>query len=89
MPTTTYSFRIEGMHCASCAMLIDDALEDLPGVHHTQTTTKHQLSTVGLDTSRNSPDDVVSAIEDLGYRATSLSGARRYSWTSPGQDQTT
>jgi cation transport ATPase len=35
--TATYTFRVEGMHCGSCALLIDDALEDLPGVRSTLT----------------------------------------------------
>lgn len=58
------------MHCGSCALLIDDALEDLPGVRSTQTTMKQGRSTVELDASQNSPDDVISAITELGYRAT-------------------
>ncbi len=37
MATATYTFRVEGMHCGSCALLIDDALEDLPGVRSTLT----------------------------------------------------
>jgi copper chaperone CopZ len=57
------------MHCGSCAVLIDDSLEDLPGVHSTQTTMKLGLSTVELDLSQNSPDDVIRAIAELGYRA--------------------
>ncbi|CRK56789.1 Heavy metal transport/detoxification protein [Alloactinosynnema sp. L-07] len=36
--TTTHVFRIEGMRCGSCALLIDDTLDDLPGVHSVQTT---------------------------------------------------
>jgi copper chaperone CopZ len=71
--TTTHTFRVEGMHCGSCALLIDDALEDLPGVHSTQTTMKHGRSTVELDASRTSPQEVIAAIEDLGYRATAVS----------------
>lgn len=67
--TTTLVFRVEGMHCGSCALLIDDTLEDLPGVHSTQTTMKQGRSTVELDASQNSPEDVIAAIEDLGYRA--------------------
>jgi copper chaperone CopZ len=62
-------FRVEGMHCGSCALLIDDALEDLPGVHSTQTTMKKGCSTVELDLTRTSPEDVMNAIEALGYRA--------------------
>jgi copper chaperone len=67
--TTTHVFQVEGMHCGSCALLIDDTLEDLPGVRSTQTTMKKGLSTVELDPSQSSPDDVIAAIEQLGYRA--------------------
>jgi copper chaperone len=70
--TTTHIFRIEGMHCGSCALLIDDALEDLPGVHGTQTTIKHRRSTVELDATRTSPQEVIAVIEELGYRASPL-----------------
>jgi copper chaperone len=72
MPTTTIVFRVEGMHCGSCALLIDDALEDLPGVLSTQTTFKQGGSTVELDANRSSPEDVIGVIEELGYRATPM-----------------
>ncbi|MEU0470698.1 heavy metal-associated domain-containing protein [Amycolatopsis sp. NPDC006131] len=72
MATTTHTFRIEGMHCGSCALLIDDALEDLPGVRSTQTTMKQARSTVELDPGQNSPEDVIKVIEELGYRASPL-----------------
>ena len=72
MSITKHTFRVEGMHCSSCAMLIDDALEDLPGVRSAQTSMKKSASTVELDTATTSPDDVVSAIEELGYRASSV-----------------
>lgn len=73
MPVTTHTFRIDGMHCASCALLIDDALDDLPGVHRTQTTLKAGRSTVELDVTKTSPREVIGAIEQLGYRAAALS----------------
>ncbi|MGW5051412.1 heavy-metal-associated domain-containing protein [Actinokineospora sp. NPDC004072] len=72
MATTTLVFQIEGMHCGSCALLIDDTLEDLPGVHSTQTTMKQGRSTVELDPSQSGPEDVIAAIEELGYRASPL-----------------
>ena len=74
MGTTTHIFRVEGMHCGSCALLIDDALEDLPGVHSTQTTMKKGRSTVDLDLARTSLEQVVGAIEELGYRAVPRDG---------------
>jgi len=69
---STHTFRIEGMHCGSCALLIDDCLHDLPGVHGTQTRVKAGLSTVELDLTQNRPEDVINAIEQLGYRASPL-----------------
>jgi copper chaperone len=71
--TTTHVFRVEGMHCGSCALLIDDALEDLPGVQSTQTTVKQGRSTVELDPSQSTPEDVIRAIEELGYQASPMS----------------
>jgi len=70
--TTTHVFRVEGMHCGSCALLIDDALEDLPGVHATRTTRKRGLSTVELDVDVTSAEDVLKAIAELGYRPSQL-----------------
>ncbi|WP_340682765.1 cation transporter [Amycolatopsis coloradensis] len=67
--TEKFIFQVDGMHCGSCALLIDDALEDLPGVLSTQTTVKKGISTVELDADRSSVQDVVKAIEGLGYRA--------------------
>ncbi|MBE1575391.1 heavy-metal-associated domain-containing protein [Amycolatopsis roodepoortensis] len=67
--TETVIFQVDGMHCGSCALLVDDALEDLPGVLSTQTTVKKGISTVELDSDRSSVEDVVEAIEGLGYRA--------------------
>ncbi|GAA3137546.1 heavy-metal-associated domain-containing protein [Kribbella aluminosa] len=72
MSTTTHTFRVEGMHCGSCALHIDDALEDLPGVHSTTTTKKQGRSTVELDLSKSNPADVITLIEELGYRASAL-----------------
>ncbi|HJT03606.1 MAG TPA: heavy metal-associated domain-containing protein [Pseudonocardiaceae bacterium] len=72
MSISTHAFRVEGMHCASCALLIDDALADLPGVRGTQTKVKAGLSTVELDRTHTRPEDVITAIEQLGYRASPL-----------------
>ncbi|MEX5712159.1 heavy metal-associated domain-containing protein [Parafrankia sp. FMc6] len=72
MSVATHTFRVEGMHCGSCSLLIDDALEDLPGVRAAQTALKQARTTVELDLSQNSPQDVVKVIEELGYRASPL-----------------
>jgi copper chaperone len=69
MPTTTYVFRVDGMHCASCSLLIDDALEDLPGVSRSHTELKAGRSTVQLDTTLTDPRHVIDTITGLGYTA--------------------
>jgi copper chaperone CopZ len=69
---STHTFQVQGMHCGSCALLIDDSLADLPGVRSTQTRVNAGLSTVELDLTQSRPEDVISAIEELGYRASPL-----------------
>lgn len=69
MPTSTHTFQVGGMHCGSCSLLIDDALEDLPGVSRSQTELKAGRSTVWLDTDRTDPEQVIDTIVGLGYRA--------------------
>ena len=69
MPTSTHVFRIDGMHCGSCPLLIDDTLEDLPGVSRSQTELKAGRSTVWLDTAHTDPQQVIDTITDLGYTA--------------------
>jgi copper chaperone len=40
---------VEGMHCSSCGLLIDDELEDIPGVHSVSTDVKTGRTTVCLE----------------------------------------
>jgi copper chaperone len=70
----TVTLRVSGMHCASCALLIDDVLDDLPGVHDTRTSVKDGRSIVQLDTTRSTPAEVIAAIDELGYQAEQLGG---------------
>lgn len=68
MSIIVHTFRVEGMHCASCALLIDDTVADLPGVRSTQTSMKKGRSTVELEAGA-SPAEVIAAIAELGYPA--------------------
>lgn len=67
---TTHTFAVDGMHCASCSLLIDDALEDLPGVQDTRTDLRAKRTTVQLDTTLTTPQQVIDTITDLGYTVT-------------------
>lgn len=68
MPTT-HTFRVDGMHYASCSMLIDETLEDLPGVATSHTSVKNARTTVELDTTATTTEQVTAAITELGYQA--------------------
>ncbi len=70
MPSpVTYTFRVTGMHCASCGMLIDDELDDLDGVLSTHTSVGKAVSTVVVDGDRCGPEQIVAAIAAAGYGA--------------------
>jgi copper chaperone len=69
MSTATYTFRVEGMHCASCGMLVDEILEDLDGVRSSTTSLRTGLAKVTLDPARCDAAHVVAAIAEAGYAA--------------------
>ncbi len=70
MGTTTHAWQVSGMHCSSCSILIDEALEELDGVTSSTTSLKKKLTTVTFDSSACSPEQVVAAIQEAGYQAT-------------------
>lgn len=70
METTTHLWHVSGMHCSSCSILIDEAIEELDGVTSATTSLKRKLTTVNLDPTRCDPDQVVEAIRAAGYQAT-------------------
>nr|WP_260860025.1 cation transporter [Streptomyces cupreus] len=62
---------VEGMHCASCGLLIDDELEDLPAVRSSSTDVRAGRTVVHLEPGAD-PDTaaLVAAVEGAGdYRA--------------------
>ena len=67
--TNTLELTISGMHCGSCALLIDDVLADLPGVLTSTTSSKTQRSIVTHD-QRATPAEIAATITELGYPAT-------------------
>lgn len=69
---TKKRFQIRGMHCASCAMLIDGALEDLPGVKSASASYARQIVEVEYDENKVSETEILSAVEDAGYTASAM-----------------
>lgn len=67
--TQKLNLKIEGMHCSSCALLIDSNLEDLDGVLSANTSYAKQVSEVDFDPRKASLERILETIKDTGYSA--------------------
>ncbi len=65
---TAYTFIVRGMNCASCGLLLDQALESLPGVTASRTSVRTGQTVVTTDGSVDA-DTLTAAIIDEGFRA--------------------
>ena len=61
------TFKINGMHCTSCAMNIDGELEDTPGVKEASTNYARQETKVKFVQDQVTPDKLSEVIRGLGY----------------------
>lgn len=63
--------KVEGMHCSSCGLLIDDELEDVPGVRSARTDVRNARSTIRLEEGTTvDTDTLVAAVQRAGdYKA--------------------
>lgn len=65
-------FDVVGMHCASCGILIDEAVEELPVVAQSETSVRSAVARVRLVPHADPVEaemSVRSAIEHAGYTA--------------------
>lgn len=60
-------FQIRDMHCAGCAMTIEGALEDLPGVTEANANYAKQIAEVEFDESKVTEKQMIDAIKQAGY----------------------
>lgn len=61
-------FKIEGMDCASCCMLVDGALEDLDGVESASTNYARCECEVEFDVEKVNGKKIAKVVEGVGYR---------------------
>lgn len=60
---------IKGMHCSSCAMSIDEELEEVPGVTRAKTSYARQRSEVEYDPNEATFETLIAAVVRAGYEA--------------------
>jgi len=66
------TFSIKGMHCTSCALVIDDALEEVPGIISSKTEYSRSQVQVEYDASVVTKAQMLAAIAAQGYQATAV-----------------
>jgi copper chaperone CopZ len=63
-------FAVDGMHCASCGLLIDDIVEDVPGVASSATDVRTGRTVVTVAEGASvDPVSITEAITEAGYTA--------------------
>lgn len=66
----TITFKLSGMHCSSCAMNIDGALEDTHGVIESKANYAGSKVQITYNPDQIKPSALQKIISDLGYTAT-------------------
>ncbi|WP_455383242.1 heavy metal translocating P-type ATPase [Salinispira pacifica] len=68
VPVQKVSFKVEGMHCASCVAAVENALKEVGGVSDAAVNLAMESATVSFDGSSVTTDDLVRAVDETGYK---------------------
>jgi Cu2+-exporting ATPase/Cu+-exporting ATPase len=63
----TQTYKVKGMHCASCSSVIEKTFKKVAGVESAEVNYGTEKAKVSFDPSRTSPHDLSKHIEPLGY----------------------
>lgn len=63
----TQTYRVKGMHCASCSSIIEKTFKKTEGVHSAEVNYGTETAKVSFDGSKTNPHDLSKRIEPLGY----------------------
>ncbi len=69
---TTTQLAVSGMHCGSCAALVEEILTDHAGVASAAVTLEPPRATVRFDPALVDPQALASLIAEAGYKPTFL-----------------
>lgn len=65
----TESFNIKGMHCASCAAIIEKTLNGLEGVESAEVALLTNSASVVFDESKLGSKQIIKAVKAAGFEA--------------------
>ena len=66
------TFRVEGMHCSNCPMVVESIEDDLPGIKRVSASYQKGQMVVEFDETLVSEAEILSAVEKKGYHAEKL-----------------
>ena len=61
------TYKVKGMHCASCSSVIEKTFQKVDGVHAAEVNYGTEKAKVSFDPSKTNPHDLSKHIEPLGY----------------------
>ena len=61
------TFKVKGMHCASCASIIEKTFKKTDGVHSAEVNYGTETAKVAFDESKTNPHQLSQKIEKFGY----------------------
>lgn len=67
MPSVTRSYPIKGMHCASCASIIEGTFKEVPGVESVSVNYGTETASITFDEAQTSAERLAQTVEPLGY----------------------
>ena len=65
--TTKSSFPVLNMHCASCAMNVENKVKQIPGVQISNVNYATSTLTVAYDIENVSPEQIQKEIQSIGF----------------------
>src|SRR3989344_4965376 len=63
----TQTYRVKGMHCASCASIIERTVKKIEGVENIAVNNGTENAKISFDKNKTSPEDFNKKLEPLGY----------------------
>jgi Cu2+-exporting ATPase/Cu+-exporting ATPase len=63
----TQTYKVKGMHCASCSSIIEKTFKKVEGVHSAEVNYGTEKAKVSFDPAKTNPHDLSKHIEPLGY----------------------
>ncbi|KKR78982.1 MAG: Heavy metal translocating P-type ATPase, partial [Candidatus Nomurabacteria bacterium GW2011_GWA2_40_9] len=67
MQNNTKIYKVKGMHCASCASIIERAVKKIEGVEEVSVNPGTEDAKISFDESKTSTDEFNKKLEPLGY----------------------